>query len=161
MTDALKRRLALLTLIGVILLAPIFWLVYRPVGGWSDLHGYVLGRDFINMWVGPKVAESFGTGVLFDLGAYHKAMSMILGTDVPFHNWSYPPDVLLFAWPFSALPYALALGAWTVLGLAVFSQPSLPVCRAQIAAGACCSLRSRRPRWSISSAGRTGSTLLR
>src|SRR5690349_2347342 len=124
MTEAARRHLALFTLAGLMILAPVFWQYFRPVGGMMDIAGFPLGRDFINVWTGARLS-THSIATLFDYGAYYQALQDEFGRDVPFHNWGYPPSLLFFIQPLSWLPYGLALIAWTGLGLAIYLAVAL------------------------------------
>lgn len=121
MPNILEHRLFCFSMIGLSFTAPIVYLFYWPGGGILDTVGYHLGRDFINIWTGPQVVDRYGTTVLLDLQGYRWAQSGIAGFLMYFHNWSYPIDMLLVAYPFSRLPYIPALLLWTVLGFAAYA----------------------------------------
>ena len=62
----------------------------------SDGSGYVLiGRDFLNYWIGAKLTLSGEMGILFDENAYYLRLQQEFGNTLSFHNWSYPPHTLL------------------------------------------------------------------
>jgi hypothetical protein len=107
-------------LIGLCVAAPVYWEFYRPAGGMLDVVGYPIGRDFINVWAAPQIVDRFGAVTLSDFAAYHQALSEVFGIPTHFHAWSYPMDMLFFAYPFSWLPYLPALLLWTVLGFALY-----------------------------------------
>lgn len=102
----------LLTSLSIAILAPIVWRYYRPTANGFDISGYQYGRDFINNWVGPRLAFSGRVLQLFDLRDYWHLLSLEYGRALPFHNWSYPPSILLFLLPFACLPYFMAYAAW-------------------------------------------------
>lgn len=112
---------------SILLVAPIAWCFYRPVGGGLDVTGHPIGRDFINMWVGPQLAFDGRLMTLFDLRAYHAAIGELFGAPLPFHNWGYPSFTLLWFAPLSAMPYGLALLVWSVGLLAAFVGVTLHV----------------------------------
>jgi hypothetical protein len=120
MPPTLQRQLLWYSLIGIILLAPFYFNFYRPAGGLLDIIGYSIGRDFINVWTAPQIVDRFSVMTLSDLTGYHRAQSEVFGVPMRFHNWSYPIDMLFFAYPFSWLPYLAALLLWTVLGFALY-----------------------------------------
>ncbi len=98
-------------------LAPFYW----PARDGLDIHGYPLGRDFINNWVGPQVAFSGRLMRLYDLDAYVAELGRVFGRPLPFHNWGYPPFCLLLYWPLGRMPYFLALSTWTFGLFAAFA----------------------------------------
>ena len=107
------------------IIAPLIKWFYWPVTGSLDVSHYQLGRDFINTWVGPRLAFRGGVLKLFQLHEYARLVSVEFGQHLPFHNWSYPPSSLLLMLPFASLPYGWALAAWSVLFLGVYAVVSL------------------------------------
>jgi hypothetical protein len=91
--------------------------VMRP---WVDSTHFVLGRDFLNFWMGGRSVFGDGPAAWFDLQAYNAALREVLGAEYPVHFWSYPPHVLLFIWPFGLMPYLPAYIAWCVIGIALY-----------------------------------------
>jgi alpha-1,2-mannosyltransferase len=91
--------------------------VMRP---WVDSTHFVLGRDFLNFWMGGRSVFADGPAAWFDLRAYNAALQQVLGTEYPAHFWSYPPHVLLFIWPFGLMPYLPAYITWCVTGIALY-----------------------------------------
>jgi alpha-1,2-mannosyltransferase len=92
-----------------------------PLGKpWVDGTHFVLGRDFLNTWMGGRSVFGDGPAAWFDLRAYNAALRAMLGTEYPEHFWSYPPHVLLFIWPFGLLPYLPAYIAWCAIGIALY-----------------------------------------
>lgn len=114
-------EIALLLVAGLGLFAVIFSAFYWPASVLVDVTNHPLGRDFINVWAGPKVAFLDGAKELFDLRAYHQAIGKFYGTPLPFHNWGYPLFVLPVYWLFSQIPYLLSLAVWTFLFFATFA----------------------------------------
>jgi Glycosyltransferase family 87 len=109
----------------VILLSPLVVVVYWPAAGGLDVTGHQIGRDFINVWVGPQLAFGGQLATLFDLHAYHAAIGVLFGQPLPFHNWGYPLFTLLAFWPLAQLPYFVAFAVWTVGLFAVFAGVTL------------------------------------
>jgi alpha-1,2-mannosyltransferase len=87
---------------------------------WVDHTNFVLGRDFLNTWMGARSVFAGGPAAWFDAQAYNAALRQLLGTLYPEHYWSYPPHVLLFIWPFGLIPYLPAYIAWCALGIALY-----------------------------------------
>ena len=82
--------------------------------------GAPVGRDFVNYWMGGRLALEGRLDVLVDLHAYNAAIVERFGhTADDFFVFSYPPSLLPFLVPFGALPYQPALIAWTVINLAL------------------------------------------
>jgi alpha-1,2-mannosyltransferase len=107
------------------LLWPFVAAFYWPASAGLDVTGHPIGRDFINVWVGPQVAFGNGFATLFDLDAYHTALGTFFGHPLPFHNWGYPLFALPAFWPLAQLPYAAALAIWTLGLFAVFAGVTL------------------------------------
>jgi alpha-1,2-mannosyltransferase len=83
----------------------------------------VIGRDFLNIWMGGRSALAGGPAAWFDVSAYNEAIRALLEPNPlsGYHYlWFYPPDVVLFTWPFGLLPFLAAYVAWCVLGLMAF-----------------------------------------
>ena len=87
---------------------------------WVDATHFVLGRDFLNTWMGARSVFEGGPAAWFDVQAYNAALQQMLGTAYPEHYWSYPPHVLLFIWPFGLLPYLPAYLAWCAVGITLY-----------------------------------------
>lgn len=84
----------------------------------------VIGRDFLNIWMGGRAALAGGPAAWFDANAYNAVIRSLLDPN-PLNDyryyWSYPPDIVLFTWPFGLLPFLVAYVAWCVLGLVAFT----------------------------------------
>ncbi|HEX4411793.1 MAG TPA: glycosyltransferase family 87 protein [Xanthobacteraceae bacterium] len=87
---------------------------------WVDATNFVLGRDFLNMWMGARAVLHGDPAAWFDLNAYNAALRDMLGQQYPEHFWSYPPHLLLFIWPLGLLPYLPAYLVWCVVGIALY-----------------------------------------
>ncbi len=85
-----------------------------------DAAGYAVGRDFVNVWNGARLALAGEAAILFDRDAYQASLAAAFGPSFPDHNWSYPPHALLLFAAFGALPYLVALALWLVLTGAAF-----------------------------------------
>ena len=87
---------------------------------WVDGTHFVIGRDFLNTWMGGRSVFGDGPAAWFDAATYNAALRDMLGTAYPQHFWSYPPHVLLFIWPFGLMPYLPAYIAWCAIGIALY-----------------------------------------
>jgi hypothetical protein len=87
---------------------------------WVDATNFVLGRDFLNMWMGARAVFHGDPAAWFDLNTYNAALRDMLGPQYPEHFWSYPPHLLLFIWPLGLMPYLVAYIAWCATGIAVY-----------------------------------------
>jgi alpha-1,2-mannosyltransferase len=106
---AVGVMVALLEL-GYLLSSP---LPYDPVG-------YMIGRDFVNTWLGAKLALTGNPAPFFGPDAYRHLLADNFGASYPLHIWSYPPHFLLFTWPWGLLPYMPAYILYSVLGLILY-----------------------------------------
>ncbi len=66
-------------------------------------------RDFINYWIGGKLAVAGEHSLLFDPARYYEYLKSLYGADYQIHAWSYPPTYLLFVWPLGFLDYLPAM----------------------------------------------------
>ena len=93
---------------------------------WDAINA-VIGRDFLNIWMGGRAALAGGPAAWFDANTYNAAIRALLEPN-PLNDyryyWSYPPDIVLFTWPFGLMPFLVAYVAWCVLGLAAFIATS-------------------------------------
>ncbi len=103
------------TVFSVVLLTGYFaFMVTLPY----DRLGYLVGRDFVNTWMGARIAVHGDPAVWFDLLSYNTALQETFRRGFPLHNWSYPPHLLLFTWPLAFTPYLTGLFLWTSAGFA-------------------------------------------
>jgi hypothetical protein len=84
-----------------------------------DAYGYVLGRDFVNTWMGARAVLSGTVHEILNVDVHIQRMVAILGP-MPPHNWSYPPALFLFIWPLGFLSYTAALAVWSASGFAAY-----------------------------------------
>jgi len=84
-----------------------------------DASGYLIGRDFVNSWMGARAVARGQVDGLFHLTAYNREITALFGKLPPL-NWSYPPVVLLVLGPLGRLPYLLALALWSTVGFAAY-----------------------------------------
>src|SRR6516164_3927566 len=90
--------------IGVLVVGlEVGYLLYSPLP--YDPVGYLIGRDFVNTWVGGELALSGRPQTHFAVDAYNGLLAQKFGSEYPLHIWSYPPQFLLFTWVFALLPY--------------------------------------------------------
>jgi len=122
MPDSLRRSLFIFSTVGFGLAVSIVWLFYRPANDLYDVTQHPLARDFVNIWSAPQIISRYGTQMLFDFSHYYLAVGELFRSGVPDYSfiWSYPPTMLLFAEPFSLLPYQSAALVWTLSGFALY-----------------------------------------
>jgi len=85
-----------------------------------DALGYLVGRDFLNTWMGARAALDGSIIPLFNFHTYQAIIHHTFGPLPPEYNWSYPPHILLFIWPLGYLPYLAGLAVWSVAGFAIY-----------------------------------------
>ena len=81
-------------------------------------NGSPFGSDFVSFWVAAREALAGHPGVPYDVAAFAEAQNAIF-RDGNFYAFYYPPHYLAYMLPLGALPYYIALAAWTVLSFAV------------------------------------------
>ena len=96
----------------------IGYLLYSPLP--FDPVGYLVGRDFVNTWLGGQLALTGDPAPYFGLDAYNGLLAEKFGPNYPRHIWSYPPQLLLFTWPWALLPYMTAYVLYSMLGLILY-----------------------------------------
>jgi alpha-1,2-mannosyltransferase len=94
------------------------YLIYSPLP--YDPVGYLIGRDFVNTWLGGQLALTGDPGAYFRPDAYNALLAERFGPSYPRHIWSYPPPFLLFTWPFGLMPYIPAYVLYTLIGLITY-----------------------------------------
>jgi hypothetical protein len=105
--------------IGVVVTGlEIGYLVRSP---WPfDRVGYMIGRDYVNLWIGAQLALTGDPAPWFGLDHYRLLLAERFGPDYPLHIWSYPPHLLLFTWPMAFLPYMTGYWLYCALGLVLY-----------------------------------------
>jgi alpha-1,2-mannosyltransferase len=96
----------------------IGYLIYSPLP--YDPVGYMVGRDFVNTWIGGQLALTGDPSAYFGPQAYNRLLGEIFGPGYPRHIWSYPPTFLLFTWPFGLMPYMPAYILYSLIGLITY-----------------------------------------
>jgi hypothetical protein len=112
--------IALIGLVGLVLFFGDYLLLSHPP---RDRWGYVLGRDFVNTWMGARAVLSGNLAGLLNVDAHNLALLHALGP-MPPHNWSYPPSLLLFIGPLGRFDYVTALTLWSLIGYAAYVAAS-------------------------------------
>jgi alpha-1,2-mannosyltransferase len=86
-----------------------------------DAFNVAIGRDFLNTWMGGRVALTGHPAAWFDFTTYNTALREVTGhQDLADYFWSYPPHLLLFTWPLGLIPYLPAYAVWCLGGLALY-----------------------------------------
>lgn len=120
-----SRRAAAFACLGLAVSLPILVWIYLPAGNGLDIRGHAIGRDFINVWAGTRLAFSGEVATLFDLPGSVDAIGRLFGVPLPFHSWSYPPSAFALFLPFAVPPYFVALAVWTAVSFAAFAWVTL------------------------------------
>ena len=58
-----------------------------------------VGRDFVNTWMGARIAPAGDPTPWFDFSTYNAAIKAVWGANYADHIWYYPPHLLLLPWP--------------------------------------------------------------
>ena len=101
----------------------VSYLIYSaamPPDHWVDNTHFLVGRDFLNTWIGGRSFFSGGPGPYFDYHVYNQALQRLFGPSYPEVYWSYPPHMVLFVWPFGLMPYVMAYITWCLVGVALY-----------------------------------------
>lgn len=77
-----------------------------------DLAGKALGTDFLSFYAASKLTLAGHPAATYDVAAHHAAETAVLGRDVGYAAFFYPPLFLLVCAPLALLPYLAALTAW-------------------------------------------------
>jgi len=107
------------TWVGAIFFVAFFAAYFSYAHPPHDLFNNMIGADFVNDWLGARAALTGQVHKLFDFELYTEFRHALL-PPMSMHNWSYPPDILLFIVPFGLLPYLPALALWCILGIAAY-----------------------------------------
>jgi alpha-1,2-mannosyltransferase len=123
--SAVEERYAKLTVAAavffvVLQISYIIFASLMPADRWIDNTNFVIGRDFLNTWMGGRSFFSGGPAAWFDLRVYNDTLRQMLGSSYPEVYWSYPPHMVLLVWPFGLMPYVLAYITWCVIGIALY-----------------------------------------
>jgi alpha-1,2-mannosyltransferase len=93
---------------------------FRPGGDLLEQRGYYLGLDFVNYWMGGRLALEGRVGILYDIAAYNELLQRWFAPAKEFMIFSYPPNALALLAPIGFFPYWIAFPLWLVLGTAAF-----------------------------------------
>ncbi len=72
----------------------------------------IAARDYLNVWVGGKLAAAGEFDILFHPSRYDGWVKGLFGSGMYAHAWGYPPTVLFLAVPLAALPLVPGFVAW-------------------------------------------------
>jgi len=94
--------------------------VYVSFQDGLEKSGHVLGRDFVNYWMGGQAVANGWLDELFNVDAYVARLRDMFGASYPGHNWSYPPHYLFLVAPLALFSYLTAFFVWIVCGLTAY-----------------------------------------
>lgn len=75
------------------------------------------GRDFVNFWLGGRLALQDRLDLLTATGDYNLLINQMFDHEGDLFVFSYPPLILPMLVPFGALPFQVGLVAWTALNI--------------------------------------------
>jgi hypothetical protein len=87
------------------------------------------GRDFVNVYTAGTLTLAGQLDILYSVEAYRAFQLDLFDAGLRYHNYSYPPVTLLYAWLFAWLPYPLALLVWLGGTGVLFALAARPYCR--------------------------------
>jgi Glycosyltransferase family 87 len=125
MSVSVDRKIFVYCCVGMIFAFPIIGGFYWPADALYDVARHPLGRDFVNVWSAPRIVTHYGVMALANVDEYYGYVVELFKSGIQRFVWSYPPDMLLLAKPFSMLPYWPALIVWTLSGFAVYAAVAL------------------------------------
>jgi hypothetical protein len=102
---------------AIFFVAANFW----PDYGYMQPNDFYLGSDFVNYWMGGRLALLGRLDALYDVAAYNLLLQEWFSPVIRTMNFSYPPHALLLLAMFGALPYFAALVLWSVSGAVGFA----------------------------------------
>jgi alpha-1,2-mannosyltransferase len=115
--DDIYKKMAVAATVFAIVFEAGYLLTSSPP---YDGLGYLIGRDFVNTWMGARSTFAGGPAPWFDFDTYNAALAARFYPEFPHHNWSYPPHLLLMTWPLAFLPYLPGYFVWCALGMALY-----------------------------------------
>jgi hypothetical protein len=85
--------------------------------GLVDLTGASVGGDFIAFWTGSAMSRAGDPAGVYNYARLHAAEQAVLGMDLPYFLWNYPPTFSLLVLPLSLLPYLPSFFVWIIATL--------------------------------------------
>ncbi|MCB9993081.1 MAG: DUF2029 domain-containing protein [Hyphomicrobiaceae bacterium] len=114
-----ETLLLALTLGYLVLFVPFALGTIAGGHGFQLANGNPVGGDFINLHTAGRLVIEGRSTEIYRPEAFAAAEREIIDEDVGLRLWAYPPQTLLIAPLFGALPYFWSLGLWSVSGLLV------------------------------------------
>lgn len=112
----------------------MLWLLALLLAAWAGgqivvlAHFQPLGLDFLPLWTAGRMTGS-DPGQIYDFAVVTHAQAWLLPGLKWLRPFAYPPTALLLLAPLGRLPFWVALGLWSALGLGVFLWASLALTR--------------------------------
>lgn len=113
-------------LIGAMILLRDF---FNTGEGLSISGAALWGRDFVNVYSSGTLVLQGRLDLLYDVPAYRAFQIGLFEGELKYHNYSYPPVTLLYAWLFALLPYPVAWISWLAGTGALFVAAARPYLR--------------------------------
>ncbi len=123
-TQELQRLLAWVSTFLFLALLVAYLAGLHGRDGWIfDGQGYVVGVDFLNLWMmGEAGLHSANPAQYYDISYYTLALREQFGAAYRVSQWSYPPSYMFVAAPFAVLPYYAALLTFFAATLALLAH---------------------------------------
>ena len=117
-------QLTIMITIGIIASVVLYVFGYYGKGDYEYTLGHYIGRDFVNMYMGGKLALNDNLSALGNIKEYNQFILKEFGWphgDISrdFFTYSYPPHMILMNIPFGTLNYTTGLYLWTLLSLII------------------------------------------
>ena len=113
------RAIALIVAIVLWAIAALFWI---GGSGYRSLAGPLKGGDFIQFYAMGSVVASDPRAPLYDVARLHaRQTALVPESDPELYLPVYPPQAWLLFAPFTALPYGVAAGVWTLMVMAGYA----------------------------------------
>ena len=81
--------------------------------GLSPYSGRFAEWDYVNLWLGGRLALLGRLSTIFDVESYRAFMGTFSHTHVDSQEWSYPPSILLIGAPLATMPLFPSYLVWT------------------------------------------------
>lgn len=108
--NAERARGYLLVAASLLLVITLGWIAVS-LGG-LDPTGKILGTDFVSFYAASVLSLGGNASSVYDVAAHHAAQTAVLGRDVGYAAFFYPPIYLLLCLPMGLLPYLASLVVW-------------------------------------------------
>ncbi len=91
--------------------------------GLLDQRRLPIGTDFVAFYSASHAIKSGAPEKVFSPQYFHKLQIKLVGSNIPFFAWHYPPTFLLAVYPLARLPYLAAFFLWVAVsfGLLAFT----------------------------------------